>query len=89
MKEVMPDLSKLSHDEKDALILQLMRSLRESEERARAQSERLDQLTARVEQLEEMVEQRDKRIRELERENKTLVRRLYGPKSDRPGDEAQ
>ena len=88
-REKMSELSKLSHDEKDSLIRQLMRSIRESEERAKAQSERLDQLAARVEQLEEMVEQRDKRIRELERENKTLVRRLYGPKSDRPGDEAQ
>lgn len=81
-----PDLSKMSHDEKDTLIIDLLQTIREIEARTEA---KIEQLTARVEQLEEMVEQRDQRIRQLERENKTLVRRLYGPKSDRPGDEAQ
>lgn len=81
-----PDLSKMSHDEKDALIIDLLQKISEIESTTAA---KIEQLTARVEQLEEMVEQRDQRIRQLERENRILVRRLYGPKSDRPGDEAQ
>ena len=88
-----PDLSKMSHDEKDSLIVGLLQRIGEIEAAMQAQGTRqlepLEQFTARVEQLEEMLEQRDQRIRQLERENQTLVRRLYGPKSDRPGDEAQ
>lgn len=49
----------------------------------------LELMQARVEELEEQVSHRDKKIRSLEMEKKTLLRRLYGPKSDRPGDEAQ
>ncbi|MCB1100577.1 MAG: IS66 family transposase, partial [Verrucomicrobiae bacterium] len=81
-----PDLSKLSPDEKDALIIDLLGRVRES---AAGTEAKIEQLTAQVEQLEEMLTQRDQRIRQLERENQTLVRRLYGPKSDRPGDDAQ
>ena len=81
-----PDLSRMSPDEKDALIIDLLERIGAI---AAGTEAKIEQLTARVEQLEEMVEQRDQRIRELERENQTLVRRLYGPKSDRPGDEAQ
>jgi transposase len=46
-------------------------------------------LTARIEVLEEQVAERDKKIRSLELEKQTLLKRLYGPKSDRPSDEAQ
>ena len=93
-----PDPSKMSHDEKDSLIVGLLQRIGEIETAMQAQAmqaqgtrqlEALEQFTARVGQLEEMLEQRDQRIRQLERENQTLVRRLYGPKSDRPGDEAQ
>ncbi|MEZ5324276.1 MAG: hypothetical protein R3F19_04355 [Verrucomicrobiales bacterium] len=71
---------------KAALIIDLLGRARES---AAGTEAKIEQLTAQVEQLEEMLTQRDQRIRQLERENQTLVRRLYGPKSDRPGDEAQ
>ncbi len=93
-----PNLSKMSPDEKDTLIVDLLERTKEiiaAETKTETKTEtgvnieQLEHLTVRVEQLEEMLAQRDQRIRQLERENQALVRRLYGPKSDRPGDEAQ
>ncbi len=49
----------------------------------------MELMRARVGELEEQLARRDKRIRSLELEKATLLRRLYGPKSDRPGDAAQ
>ena len=47
------------------------------------------QLRAEVAQLVGMVKERDEKIRSLEQEKAILLRRIYGPKSDRPGKEAQ
>jgi transposase len=44
---------------------------------------------ARIEVLEEEIEKRDRKIEALETRNKHLARQLFGPKSDRPTDEAQ
>ncbi|MEM7385073.1 MAG: hypothetical protein AAF514_09025 [Verrucomicrobiota bacterium] len=70
-----PDLTRLSSDEKDDLIRTLLA--------------RVMKLEAQVEELLEKNEAQTRRIRSLEREIQSLVRRLYGPKSDRPSDEAQ
>ncbi|MEM9360089.1 MAG: IS66 family transposase [Pseudomonadota bacterium] len=47
------------------------------------------QLQAQVETLAGTVKVRDKEIRSLKQEKATLLRRIYGPKSDRPSNEAQ
>ena len=46
-------------------------------------------MAAEIEVLREQLAERDKKIRSLELEKQTLLKRLYGPKSDRPSDQAQ
>ena len=51
--------------------------------------EALDLQEATIETLEEQIKERDMSIKSLQMQMEQLQRRLYGPKSDRPGDEAQ
>jgi transposase/uncharacterized coiled-coil protein SlyX len=51
--------------------------------------ETLNLQEATIETLEEQLKERDLNIKSLQLQIEHLQRRLYGPKSDRPGDEAQ
>ena len=50
---------------------------------------KVERLTAALEQAHETIERQHKEIGQLREENRILRKRLYGPKSDRPSDEAQ
>ena len=50
---------------------------------------KVEQLTAALEAAYVIIERQQKEIVQLREENRVLRRRLYGPKSDRPSDQAQ
>ena len=59
------------------------------EQKNRCLEQKVEQLSAALEQTHEIIERQQKEIEQLREENRILCKRLYGPKSDRPSDEAQ
>jgi transposase/uncharacterized coiled-coil protein SlyX len=63
--------------------------VKELEDKVARLERKVEQLTAALEQAFETIERQQNEIVRLREENRVLRKRLYGPKSDRPGDAAQ
>ena len=63
--------------------------IKELEQTVDRLQKQVEHLTAALEKAYEIIERQHKEIVQLREENRILRRRLYGPKSDRPSDEAQ
>jgi len=63
--------------------------VRHLEEKVRRLEAKVEQLTAALEQANEIIVRQQREIEHLREENQILRKRLYGPKSDRPSDDAQ
>lgn len=63
--------------------------VKELERKVAHLEKQVEHLMAALEQAYEIIERQQKEIGRLREENRILRRRLYGPKSDRPSDEAQ
>jgi transposase len=63
--------------------------IKELEQEVAHLQKQVEHLTAALEKAYEIIERQHKEIVQLREENRILRRRLYGPKSDRPSDEAQ
>jgi transposase len=63
--------------------------VRELEQTVDRLQKQVEHLTATLEQAYEIINRQQKEIEQLREEKRILHRRLYGPKSDRPSDEAQ
>jgi transposase len=63
--------------------------IRELEQTVERLQKQVEHLTAALEQAHEIIERQQKELEQLREEKRILHRRLHGPKSDRPSDEAQ
>jgi transposase len=63
--------------------------IKELEQTVDRLQKQVEHLSAALEKAYEIIERQHKEIVQLREENRILRRRLYGPKSDRPSDEAQ
>jgi transposase/uncharacterized coiled-coil protein SlyX len=63
--------------------------VKQLEQKVRHLERKVEALTAALEQAQEIIMRQQKEIEQLREENRILRKRLYGPKSDRPSDEAQ